>query len=373
MIRALVLAALASPLVACASEPPGSSSGAAGWVWNGAAPIAFAPAADASAAVPVPPRAQEVTTDEGVCRFTANDGDGTASLACFDAKGARVWGYDEADARARGASIAARGRFLYVAWFPLDASGCEVVAYDAKSGVVAWRTPLIGLGPTTATSNAVELRVVTNRLRVLGWESGGRYIEDVDPDTGATIASSRVEHDRVLANAVPAPAAPGRPPQPGRAERVAFKFDGKSSPRRVRLGGLTTASDLRCDVSLEQAGERLHFACTRDGARVWGYDLADFFVPGAAITANVDAVFVVTYCAISSGAVVTAFDADRGRLLWTRRLEALGDVAHSEYYNDLDVRAEDGLVIVSGWEAYGKYVEVLDAKTGEDLGNRKEP
>lgn len=39
----------------------------------------------------------------------------------------------------------------------------------------------------------------------------------------------------------------------------------------------------------------------------------------------------------------------------------------------VDVRVDGGQGIVSGWEAYGNYVEVLDAKIGEDLGNRKEP
>lgn len=369
MIDSRVFAPLGLALFACASEPPGgSSSGPAGWEWNRAAPTA-------SAAAPSATRTQEVTADDGVCRFTPNESDGTASLACFDAKGTRIWGYDEADAMARGASLATRGRLVYVAWFTLHASGCDLVAYDVKSGTIAWRTPLIGLGPgpTTATSNAVELRVVTNRLRVLGWESGGRYIEDVDPETGATIASSRVDHDRVLANAVPAASARVDPPQPGGAERVPFVFDGPSSPRRKHPRVVSTTSGLACGAELDQERERVHFVCARDGKRAWGFDLADFFVPGAEIAASADAVFVVTYCAISSGAVVTAFDGERGRVLWTTRLEALGDVAHSEYYNDLDVRAEDGKVIVSGWEAYGKYVEVLDAKTGEDLGNRKEP
>ncbi|MFO0617669.1 MAG: PQQ-binding-like beta-propeller repeat protein [Polyangiaceae bacterium] len=334
-------------------------------------PVPPGPSRVAVGRAPTPPRQELVETPYGPCRLREDRGGQTIGIACTDPDGARRWGYDEAAHDDRDAVLAADSTHLYVAWFSNVASGCEVVAYELKSGTIAWRNRLVGVGRASARdgANAVELRLASGRLRVLGWESSGQYIEEIDPITGATIASSAIDPE----HRDPAPANPiaNPPPHPGRAESVKFQFDGTSPRRRSRVS-IDLPSGATCSFDFDQEASRSHLACTAHGARTWGIDLAEQFVPSGALAAAGDRLYVVTYCAIASGAVVSAYDAARGRFLWSRPLFALGPVDHSEYYNDLDVRVEGAWVVVSGWEAYGRYVEVLDAATGDDLGQRLE-
>ncbi len=345
-------------------------------------------ASSSTAAAPRPTPNQDVETPTGACRIRSDASRTKVSLECVDASssdavGERIWGYDEVSASGRGASIVTDGTRLYAAWYPVAGPGCELVAYELKSGAIAWRNQLVGVGetpiPEGAYTNAVELRLVSGRLRVLGWELAGRYIEEVDPANGVTLSSSTYDHDALLARTPPTVGAgtPTAPPTPGKSDGIAFVFAGES-PRRDRDVSVTTPTGTTCSFALDQGTSRTHLACATDGARIWGVDLANQFVPGGALATDGERLFVVDYCAISSGASVTAYDVARGRFLWTRALYALGPVSHSEYYNDVDVRVDgslgqNGAVVVSGWEAYGKYVEVLDPATGVDLGNRKEP
>jgi len=70
------------------------------------------------------------------------------------------------------------------------------IALVACFAACSWTTRLTGLGPIAHSEylNAVQLRMIHGRPVVFGWESGGRYIEAVDPVTGAaafhTVVSS---------------------------------------------------------------------------------------------------------------------------------------------------------------------------------------
>lgn len=81
--------------------------------------------------------------------------------------------------------------------------------------------------------------------------------------------------------------------------------------------------------------------------------------------------YVVFFSPEDSGAEATAVDLQSGKVLWTSKLRALGDVDHSKYRNRVNVGLEEGKVIVYGDETMGRYVEVLDASNGAMVYQKK--
>ena len=75
---------------------------------------------------------------------------------------------------------------LYVVWFHPIATGARVEAY-ALDGRRIWRQGLWGCGPVSHSKyrNEVELRVGPGGVVVTGRESSCRYVEVLDPGTGA--------------------------------------------------------------------------------------------------------------------------------------------------------------------------------------------
>ena len=76
------------------------------------------------------------------------------------------------------------------------------------------------------------------------------------------------------------------------------------------------------------------------------------------------------YCTISSGVEVHAFDSETGKKQWQVRPYALGPVARSEYSNEVEFAIHSGNVVVYGKEAAGRYVEVLDTRTGQSMSSQ---
>lgn len=78
--------------------------------------------------------------------------------------------------------------------------------------------------------------------------------------------------------------------------------------------------------------------------------------------------------AIASGCALVAVDLKTKKQLWKTRLKGVGPVIHSKYRNRINLRAGPGqAVTVFGWESHGRYLEVVDLKSGKTLTNRKLP
>jgi hypothetical protein len=346
-------------LAACASGPPETEpisppvASALGSVRASADP-----SAETRGAEPV----REVQTSAGMCRIRFDGAAHLTTTECVDERGTRIWGRDEAQAREPEGVVAADESNLYVARYSPVAAGCEVVAYALKSGAIVGRRRLRSIPDVERRdeTNAVEMRLTHGKLRVLGWQAKGKYVEEIDPATD--LAPAR---------------APDEPAHPGAAAGLKFVFDGARPDYRISASA-SAARGVTCTITVNQATDTTHLECAVSGARAWGIDLAEQFVAGAAMAASNDAIFVVNYCAIATGAIVTAYEATSGRILWTTVLYAAGPISHSKYFNDVAVRVEaspaaPAQIVVSGWESGGKYVEVLDASTGQDLGSRPEP
>jgi outer membrane protein assembly factor BamB len=84
-----------------------------------------------------------------------------------------------------------------------------------------------------------------------------------------------------------------------------------------------------------------------------------------------DTLFVAEYCAIASGCEVVSVDLKTGKQLWKSRLQGIGPTRHSKYRNLVNIETDGKYIIVNGNEAHGRYVELLDIKTGQTLANKK--
>jgi hypothetical protein len=352
--------------------PQPSASAPTAWHWDGAAPKHQA-------------RPVEIKARALRCRFTYDARIRSNALECRNSKGQRIWGHDQTSTGFDGAALITDARMLYVAHFNRASTGCTVAAYELESGAMAWRRRLIGLGPIAHSEylNDVQMQMVDGNLRVFGWESSGRYIEDVQPTTGASLATGLVDKNdfrvdatvpTVAARTSTTPSTSNAPPAVGAAKNVAFEFPGTT----VRFNKAVAASDGQrtCTMKLDRDRYRTELRCSdKKQSAGWGIDLAEQFVPGGALAISGTTVLVARYCAISTGTTIDAYDLTTGAPLWHTQLYGVGPVGHSKYFNDVELRVaatgKAAHLIVSGFEAYGKYVEVLDIGSGAILGNRK--
>lgn len=333
---------------------------------------AIAPLSPASSRAPSSAsRATTLVVKDGTCRASTEDG--RRVVECLRADGSRIWGYDEVATPTDQIRADADDQSIVVVRYDGVARGGRVSSYGLATGTPAWQRSLLAAGAPAGASegrveNAIELRLARGVVRLLGWESGGKYVEQRDAATGALQSLTR---ERASATGA------ADPPEPDLAsltlgEDVAFVFDGRSPRWRKALETPTKGGS--CTLTLDDASDETHLACTEGGRRVWGVDRAGQFSPGGAIVASDEALYVVDFCAIASGATLDAYDLATGRPRFRRPLYGLGPIDHSKYFNDADVRVEPGeRVVVSGWEASGKYVEAVDGRTGAPLGHRPAP
>jgi hypothetical protein len=79
----------------------------------------------------------------------------------------------------------------------------------------------------------------------------------------------------------------------------------------------------------------------------------------------------------ANGCSVVAHDLKTGKQLWDQPLKGIGMIRHFRYSNSVILTVEKHpsaaawAVVVTGWESAGKYLEVLDPKTGKQLAHKK--
>ena len=83
-----------------------------------------------------------------------------------------------------------------------------------------------------------------------------------------------------------------------------------------------------------------------------------------------DVLYLADFQPHDSGCAVIAYDLKGGRPLWKTHLRGLPAPSHSQYYNRINLEVEDGHLIAYGNESIGRYIELLDLKTGEMVGQR---
>jgi hypothetical protein len=93
-----------------------------------------------------------------------------------------------------------------------------------------------------------------------------------------------------------------------------------------------------------------------------------------AYLARHDVLYRADYGPISSGCAIIAFDLKAGKDLWKSSLKGLGPIKHSKYHNRVWMDpVADGVLGVYGHESAGRYVELVDFKTGRTVGHKVFP
>ena len=80
------------------------------------------------------------------------------------------------------------------------------------------------------------------------------------------------------------------------------------------------------------------------------------------------------YDQISSGCAIVAVDLKTGKEVWKASLRGLGPIDHSKYFNQVWTEQVDDVVFaVYGRESAGRYLELVEFKTGKTIGHRVLP
>jgi len=140
----------------------------------------------------------------------------------------------------------------------------------------------------------------------------------------------------------------------------------------------------RADLAVDHAGTTYRLALTtvkgKDhlalGNGTWTVAPAGFTddeLTGAALAADDARVYLATYNRIATGCTLAAYAASDGKLLWTVSLEGAGPVAHSKYFNRVQLGLVAGKPVVFGSEGAARYVEVRDPASGKLIENTRLP
>ena len=240
---------------------------------------------------------------------------------------------------------------VYHAVFPRD-SGCEVVAYDLKAGKLLWRTRLKAMkdnpsrgGAGGFRANKVRLEHVNNEvLAVYGDENDGQYVEIVDLKTGKTVGHK---------------AFPGRQPEP--KEEKAEKIDYQKIAQEARW------------KQPEKNFNRWTICVMADGKKVYDWPVpmpSTFFVDSNCV------LYHAGFPRWASGCEVVAYDL-RGGKLWRTRLKGAKDDEEGLRLEKLEKanlvrleRVNEEVLAVYGDESNGRYIEIVDMKTGKTVGHK---
>ena len=314
-----------------------------------------------------------------LCTFRYDDARHLERFECASARGPqRRWGWQLGGAFMQDAALARQGDTVYLARFSDIATGCEVRAFRADTGRELWRTRLSGVGPIAHSEylNHVQIRVVDGRPVVFGWESAGRYVEILDAETGRTLSNRRSADGAAwqAGEIPPAPPPPPAPPSPGAAADVPWQWSGAplgpGSQHDATPVTIAQPGGGRCVFSFDATAKTTHLGCTDRPGVEWARDEGDHILAAAALAVAGDALVVVSFIPMASGATATAYERATGRERWRTGLHGIGRVSHSGYLNDVRVRVAGDRVVVTGWEASGRYVEVVDLASGRILGTR---
>lgn len=112
----------------------------------------------------------------------------------------------------------------------------------------------------------------------------------------------------------------------------------------------------------------------KDGSRLrWTTTLGERQSDAAALAFAGDAVMVVHYRGMATGAEAARLDWETGEVEWAHPLQGVGPVGHSKYRNAVQAELVAGVLHVYGRESFGAYVEHVDVHEGTSLAHALVP
>ncbi len=83
-----------------------------------------------------------------------------------------------------------------------------------------------------------------------------------------------------------------------------------------------------------------------------------------------DVLYRADFLPSRTGCAVIAYDLKGGKPLWKTHLWGVPVATHSQYENRINLEIDDRHLIVYGNESFGRYIEILDLRTGKTVGQR---
>ena len=127
-------------------------------------------------------------------RYVYNEFSYTGEITLSDDLGfvKKVWG--RRDLFTESAFLLVKDNILFIGLYSGKSTGCHVLAINIALSEVIWECQLLGLGSVghSRYRNSVQMCFIDNKLFVFGWESSGKYIEILDPDSGALLLNRRI-------------------------------------------------------------------------------------------------------------------------------------------------------------------------------------
>jgi hypothetical protein len=155
---------------------------------------------------------------------------------------------------------------------------------------------------------------------------------------------------------------------PDMAERLSWRW----SDREASLSHSITChlSDDEVEISLlEGIRYRLSIRLKAGGKDIHAFEGHDETV----FARWGDRLYLADFCPIASGCRVVAVNLKTGERLWERSLRGLGPIRHSKYRNRINMTTDGRVITIWGNESSGRYVELLDQKTGRTVGHKVFP
>jgi outer membrane protein assembly factor BamB len=101
--------------------------------------------------------------------------------------------------------------------------------------------------------------------------------------------------------------------------------------------------------------------------KLWSYsDTLHGIATCAKVISCDNKLFIATFDIISTGSGLVCFNEKTGELYWNGDVKQML-ISHSEYSNDVFLNKIDDFIVLVGDEAGGKYIQVFNAKTGENI------
>lgn len=94
------------------------------------------------------------------------------------------------------------------------------------------------------------------------------------------------------------------------------------------------------------------------------------FAAHAVFACSGDQLFLADYRPSSSGCGVIAIDLKTWKQLWKVTLQGLGPIEHSGYRTRINMETDGKTVTIWGNESLGRYVEMVDVKSGKIVGHK---
>ncbi len=221
----------------------------------------------------------------------------------------------------------------------------------SEDGDLQWSTTTADPEALGDSETALQLAMGGTNVVVYNRRDTGSYLDEVDFETGRTVARTIVE-PVVLSSRFEWPPAEGV-----RGRRLGHRWPGLDGSHVVRKKGKA--------LVVEHAGP--------DGKKRWSTTVdaqGGGWWNSAALVEQGDTLVVVPFHGASSGAVAYGLARRDGAVRFEASPGSIGSIGHSKYSNDLALTVDEaGHVFTHGKESGGHYIGVLDVEAGRLLGH----